>query len=252
MTRKILTLLSLAFLLACSAPRERATLTIATAANMQFAMEALTAAFTASSGIACEPVISSSGKLTAQIRAGAPYGVLVSADLKYPQALFDEGLATAAPRVYAYGTLVLWTQLPGQAPTIDWLLTDSVRHLAIANPLTAPYGVAALEVLDYYQLRPALAGKLVYGESIAQTNQFVRSGAAEAGFTAMSIVRAPGMRGQGRWLEIDPRLYTPIAQGVVVVRGAQAREAQAQQFVDFLFSAAAQDILQNFGYRVAE
>jgi molybdate transport system substrate-binding protein len=252
MTNRILNLFLLSFLLACSAPRERATLTIATAANMQFAMEALTTAFTASSGIACEPVISSSGKLTAQIRAGAPYGVFVSADLKYPQALFDEGLATAAPRVYAYGKLVLWTQLPGQAPTIDWLLTDSVRHLAIANPQTAPYGVAALEVLDHYQLRAALVGKLVYGESIAQTNQFIHSGVAEAGFTAMSVVQAPSLRDRGRWLEIDPRLYTPIAQGVVVIKGTPAREAQAQQFVDFLFSTAARDILQNFGYRVGE
>jgi len=246
---KLLILLCLFLLAGCSNPPSEK-LHIATAANMQFAMDALTEAFTANTGIACETVISSSGKLTAQIKEGAPFEVFVSADLKYPQALVDAALTEGPMRVYAYGQLVLWTQIATLDLSMATLTQPAVRHIAVANPKTAPYGIAAEQVLAYYQLTDSVQSKLVFGESIAQTNQFIISQAAEIGFTARSVVEAPALQDKGRWLALPAESYEPIAQGVVVLRSKGKSLAQAQQFADFLLTKQAQDILIKFGYLV--
>lgn len=229
-------------------PQKTDTLTIATAANMQFAMESLIQAFTSETGIACETAISSSGKLTAQIEEGAPFHIFISADMKYPTRLFEKGLSTAEPKVYAYGKLVLWSRIDGLEPSIERLSDEDIHHLALANPKTAPYGEAAIEVLTHHQLLDPLAQKLVYGESISQTNQFIISKAAEMGFTAKSVVRSPQMKGKGRWVDVDPSIYSPIAQGVVIVKDSGENMPAARAFYDFLFSGKAQGILRDFGY----
>lgn len=248
-SEKPLILLCLFWLVSCSNPPSEK-LHIATAANMQFAMEALTEAFTTSTGIACETILGSSGKLTAQITEGAPFEVFVSADLKYPQALADAQLTEGPVRVYAYGQLVLWTQVPNLDLSMASLTQPEVRHIAMANPKTAPYGIAAEQVLAYYQLTDSVQPKLVFGESIAQTNQFIISQAAEVGFTARSVVEAPTLKDKGRWLDLPAESYEPIAQGVVVLRTQGEKLRQAQQFVDFLMTQQAQDILVKFGYLV--
>lgn len=242
---------SLALLTACRSP-EPAKLTIATAANMQFAMEALTRAFTTETGIACNLTVSASGKLTAQIREGAPYDVFVAADMKYPDELFKAGLATRAPEAYARGRLVLWSAKPGLEPSLPGLADSAIRHIALANPRTAPYGLAAEEALKRQGLYEALAYKFVYGESIAQTTQFISTQAAEAGFTAMSVVLSEQMKGKGRWIEVDPALYAPIDQGIVVLRRAETDGAAAEKFYTFMFSAKAKAILKQFGYEINE
>lgn len=248
-TEKLLILWSLLLLVGCGKqPTEK--LHIATAANMQFAMEALTQAFTENTGVACETVLSSSGKLTAQIREGAPFEVFVSADLKYPQALVDAQMTEGPVSVYAYGQLVLWTQVPNLEPSMTVLTQPEVRHIAMANPKTAPYGIAAEQVLAYYQLTDSIKPKLVFGESIAQTNQFIISQAAEIGFTARSVVEAPVLNDKGRWLALPEESYEPIAQGVVVLRNSGKSLTQAQQFADFLLTEQAQTILLKFGYLV--
>jgi molybdate transport system substrate-binding protein len=230
-------------------------LTIATAANMQFAMEALSKSFTAETGIVCEIIIGSSGKLTAQIQQGAPFDVFVSADMKYPSELFKSGLTTDAPKIYAYGNLVLWTttqhiQLTNFSSCIPLLISDTINHIALANPKTAPYGVAAIEVLKHYQILENIESKLVYGESIAQTNQFITTQAAELGFTAKSVVLSSKMKNNGQWISIDSGIYKPIAQGVVILKQSEKRLLQSQNFYNFLFSAKAKEILDNFGYNV--
>ncbi len=251
LSEKLLILLTLVLLASCgSKPREK--LHIATAANMQFAMEALTQAFTATTDIACESIISSSGKLTAQITEGAPFDVFVSADLKYPQALVDAQLTDGPVRVYAYGQLVLWTQKAALDPSTMALTKEEVRHIAMANPKTAPYGMAAAQVLAYYQLTDAVQPKLVFGESIAQTNQFIISQAAEIGFTARSVVEAPIVTNKGRWLTLPNESYEPIAQGVVVLMGDEEKVKQARQFADFLFTAEAKAIMAKYGYLVPD
>ena len=241
----VLTVLSLA----CGdrGPRQPS-ITIATSANMQFAMEELTTRFTKQSGIACKLVLGSSGKLTAQVRAGAPFDLFVAANMTYPEELFRLGLATERPRIYATGELVLWTIKDHIPLSVKGLSGDSVVHIAIPNPRLAPYGQAAMEALQHYELDSLLQHKLVMGESISQANQFIISGAADVGFTALSVVVAPGMEGKGRWKLVDKSLHHPIRQGVVLLRQDTPPSQQAIKFYNFLFSPEAREVLKNFGY----
>lgn len=233
-----------------SSSNQSATITLAVAANMQFAMKELTEAFREKTGIHCEVAVSSSGKLTAQIKKGAPFDVFISADMKYPREIERAGMAATQARIYAYGKLVLWSMKDGILPSLAILGSESTRHIALANPKTAPYGVAALETLKSHQLLEAVEHKLVYGESIAQTNQFITTQSAELGFTAMSVVLSPEIKGQGQWVEIDRALYPPIEQGIVVIKQGGEREANALKFYDFLFSEKAHQILEAFGYAI--
>ncbi len=225
-------------------------LRIAAAANMQYAMKALGEAFAQKTGIRCEYLFASSGKLTAQITQGAPFDLFLSADLKYPRALYHAGLTIDSVRTYAYGRLILWTYRQDIQPSLELLFEDHIRHIALANPKTAPYGKAAIEVLQQIDPTGRLSPKLIYGESIAQTNHFILSGNAELGFTAKSVLYAPELEGQkGRWLEIPPSSYAPIAQGVVVLKSSSSAQCEmALRFRDFLFSAEARQILHRFGY----
>ena len=165
--------------------------------------------------------------------------------MAYPSALFEKGHALEAPKTYAFGQLVVWSW---KGEMLDDLHSLSPKHVAVANPETAPYGKAARQALQALGLDSLWQGRLVYGESIAQVNQFVSTGAAEIGFTAKSIVLASNLSGKGTWRAIPDSLYTPIHQGVVVLKGDQAKQAQAKQFYDFLFSQKAKEILHKFGY----
>lgn len=223
-------------------------LTIATAANVQFAMEELTQLFTRETGVETEIILGSSGKLLAQIKEGAPYDVFVSANMKYPDELYRLGLTKKAPEVYAKGKLVLWSIRDSLTPSIEVLSADLVKHIAIANPKTAPYGVATKQFLNTIGVYNKIKNKLVFGESISQTNQFIISGAAEIGFTALSVVNSPKMQGKGKWMELDTKEYTPIAQGAVVIKKKGKNTDTAEQFYAFLFSPMAQEVLRKYGY----
>ncbi|MCO5724073.1 molybdate ABC transporter substrate-binding protein [Robiginitalea marina] len=252
MAQKFLISILLILAASCGPRKTGEGITLAVAANMQYAMEEIAGAFTEQTGIPCELVVSSSGKLTAQIREGAPFDVFISADLKYPRDLEASGLATLPPEVYAYGKLVLWTLEEGLEPSLEVLTSDAVRHIALANPKTAPYGQAAMETLERTGLLEPVRNKLVYGESISQTNQFITSRAAEIGFTALAVVRSPEMRDQGAWIAIDPGLYQPIAQGIVLVRHPDRDPQRALAFYTFVFSTEAKAILKRYGYTVNE
>jgi len=241
----------LLFFFGCSEPKKD-TITIAAAANMQFAIEEVLKVFTERTGVKCELVISSSGKLTAQIKEGAPYDIFVSANMKYPKEIYDNGLAVQAPRVYAYGQLVLWSMYDTIKPSIAILKDESVKQIALANPKTAPYGQAAIEVLENYNLYDEVKDKLVYGESIAQTNQFITSKSLEIGFTAKSVVLSPKMKRKGHWVPLDKNQYSVIEQGVVIIKRESRDVKKVQQFYDFLFSQEAKEILEDFGYLVTE
>ncbi|GAB5527881.1 MAG: molybdate ABC transporter substrate-binding protein [Roseivirga sp.] len=224
------------------------TLIIATAANMQFAMAELTETFSKKTGIACEPVLGSSGKLTAQVIAGAPYDIFIAADMKYPQKLYKEGLTIDPPRVFAHGRLVLWSMEQKVLRLPEALTNETLSHIALANPKTAPYGMAAGEVLQHLGIREQLESKLVYGESIAQTNQFITSQAAQVGFTAKSVVLAPSLRNTGTWIDIPLDYYSPLEQGVVILKSKDQPKPEASAFYEFLFSDEAKKILNKFGY----
>lgn len=243
-----LSLFWLTLLTSCGNGNTGGVLTVAAASNTQFALEEITQAFTAQTGISCHLVTSSSGKLTAQISEGAPYDILVSADMKYPMQLYREGLTIGRPATYAYGKLVLWTTQQGIEPALGTLGRTEIRYIALANPKTAPYGAAAMEVLTSRNLEVALKDKFVFGESVGQVNQFISSGSAQIGFTAMSVVTSPRFRDSGRWVALDTASYQPIAQGVVVIRKKDSEQEEAQLFRDFLFTDQAKGILGKYGY----
>ena len=224
-------------------------LTIAASANMQYAMEELIEQFNKESGIPCELIVGSSGKLTAQILEGAPFDLFFSADMKYPQEIHRKSMALDPPMVYAYGYLVFWSLDEKIELTEEGLLSEAVTHIAMANPQTAPYGRAAEELLNGMGIYESVEDKLVFGESIAQTNQFILSGTAEVGLTARSVVSAPEAKGKGQWVSADQKLYRPIAQGLVHLKNRDPeKEEWARAFDDFLGSEKATDILHKFGY----
>lgn len=225
-------------------------ITVAVAANMKYAFDAISLAFTSETGIAVTSIVSSSGKLTAQIKHGAPYDLFLSADMKYPAALYKAGLAETEPKVYANGVLVLWTKKALDLSNgLAILANASVRKVAIANPALAPYGKESLNVLAATQLSSAVTPKLVYGESIAQVNQYIDAQIVDIGFTAKSVVLSPALKGKGAWVEVPAEHYTPIAQGMVILNyGLQHHLHEARLFYDFISSEQSRKILMQNGY----
>jgi len=246
MTQLIIAIL----LLFSSAVTHAEPLTIAVAANVKYAYDELAAEFKNETGIETQSVSGSTGKIASQVKNGAPYDVFISADSETPEALFKDGFAASQAKIYAYGALVLWTKDDlDLSKGLSLLANVKVQKIAIANPKLAPYGRAAMQALESAQLRAAVEPKLVYGESISQTTQFVDSGAADIGFIAKSIVLAPEMSGKGTWVEISKGSYEPIAQAVVVLKhGAETQAANARRFVDFLFTPNARAIFEKYGY----
>ena len=222
-------------------------LEIAAAANMQHPIKELMAVFEKETGIASTVSVASSGKLTNQIKNGAPYEVFLSADMSYPEDLYKNGFTPEPAKPYAYGKLVLWTATD-EEPSIALLKEERIKHIAIGNPRLAPYGIAAQEVLEYYKLYESLKEKYVFGESITQVNQFISSGAAEVGFTALAVVKSPSNQDVGKWIAIPDSLYSPIGQGAVLIKYKGEVSEQAQKFYDFLFSQKAMAILAKYGY----
>jgi molybdate transport system substrate-binding protein len=249
---KKLILVLLALILAAPLSVYAREITVAGAANVQFTLDDLKAEFTRETGIDVKTVIGSSGKLTSQAENGAPFDVFLSADMKYPDKLYKEGFALRSPKVYVYGTLVLWTMKNMDlSQGVNAVNDAGVRKIALANPEQAPYGREAVNALKYYKLYDQLKRKLVLGESISQANQFITTGAADIGFTAESVVLSPNMQGKGKWIEVDSQSYKPIAQGAVVLRYAEKDDAkEAHEFYDFLFSAPAQEIFKKYGYKL--
>lgn len=228
-------------------------ITVAVAANMQYTIEALKTEFNKTDKTQIDIVLGASGKLTQQIMQSAPFDIFISADTAFPQKLFENNLAAELPKVYAQGVLVLWSTKPGIKSVKDlvFLRNDSVKHIAIANPKTAPYGAAAEFILKKYDLYDRLSSKLVIGESITQASQFIATQAADAGFTAKSIVISDEMKDKGVWVELNSNDYPPIKQAAVLLKyGQQNHTAAAKKFYDFLFSAQAKTIYKKFGYIV--
>ncbi len=192
----------------------------------------------------------SSGNFFAQIKNGAPYDIFLSADLSYPRALIDAKLADPASLTpYAVGRLVLWTTRTDLALTdLATVVRDPrVKKFAIANPAHAPYGRAAQQTLDRLGLSGDASPKLVLGENIAQTAQFVQSGNADAGLVALSLVLSPTLREPARWHEIPASLHAPLEQAAVLTSRGAANPA-ARRYLAFLRSPAARKIFERYGF----
>ncbi len=219
---------------------------VAVAANFTAAMKALSAGFEATTGHRILVSSGSSGKLYAQILHGAPFAVLLSADQARPQALVEQGRASAR-FTYAVGRLILWSRDPALVDERGKILRHGdFKHLAVANPKTAPYGVAARQVLDKLGIAAALESRLVRGDSVAQTYQFVATGNAELGFVALAQVALNPVG--SRWA-VPQDLYAPIRQDAVLLNGGTHQPA-ALALMAYLKSPAAKKVIESYGYGV--
>ena len=226
---------------------------IAVAANVSYAIVPLVEAFKLEHPETnIELILGSSGKLTAQIKHGAPYDLFLSANMRYPQALYEADMSLDKPRLYAQGALALLSVKARQNwHALTVLQSPEIKKIAIANPKTAPYGVATVEALKNAGVYETLKDKFVYGESISQTIIYATT-AADIGIVAKSSLYAPQMLKykQGiHWSDVDERLYAPIDQGMVMLKQAEAN-AEVKAFYDFMLSAKAKEILRSFGYKV--
>nr|WP_282452871.1 molybdate ABC transporter substrate-binding protein [Lysobacter sp. CAU 1642] len=219
------------------------------ASNFAAPMQALARAFEARSGHRVSVALGSSGALYAQVRHGAPFAVLLSADAEIPERLEVEGLAVPGTRfTYARGRLALWSADPRRLIADgEALRSGDFLRLAIANPRHAPYGMAAREVLDALDIELGREQTLVQGESIAQAYQFVASGNAELGFVALSQVWLDGsLRSGSAWI-VPETLHAPIEQQVVLLN-AGAGQPAARDLLAFLAGDEAQAIIARYGY----
>lgn len=244
---RLVSLFLLSFLL--SRPLLAETLTIAAAADLKFAMAEVVEQFRAGRpGDRIDVIYGSSGKFFTQIKNGAPFDIYFSADIAYPRELEKKGLTSGSTRPYAFGRLVLWSLKPqlAQTPLKD-LPRAAIRKFAIANPQHAPYGLRAREALQHQGVWAAMEPKLVLGENIAHTAQFIDTGAAEAGVIALALVMSPTMAGKGAWTLIPAEWHAPLEQGYAITRHA-ADNPLAAAFADHMASEPARVIMRRYGF----
>ena len=223
------------------------------AANVSYAIDDLKKAFKAlSPETKVQVILGSSGKLTAQIKNGAPYQLFMAANMKYPQALYKEKIAVTEPVVYAQGSLAYLSSKQREfTKGIALTKEASIKKIAVANPKTAPYGKAALEAMRNGGVLGEAEKKFVYAESISQTVSYAVT-AADLGFVAKSSLYSPKMarfKEGVNWADVEPKLYTPINQGIVVLKNGE-KNSEVEAFYAFMLSAKAKEILQNYGYLI--
>ena len=222
---------------------------VAVAANFAEPMKAIAAVLQKTSGHTLKISTGASGAFYTQIKNGAPFDVFLSADNERPEMLEKDGLAQPGTRfTYATGKLVLWSVRPGRVDGQGAVLKAAdLGKVAFANPKTAPYGAAALQVLDKLGLKDALAPKLVQGESIGQTFNFVKTGNADVGFVAMSQVLEGGQLKDGSMWVIPQTQYDAIRQDAVLLKRGANNEA-AKELFKLLQSPNIKDLIRSYGY----
>ena len=243
---------SLFWMTTASGPARAAETLVAVAANFAEVIEQLKPVFEKSTGHKLQATTGSTGKLDAQITAGAPFEVLLSADAKTPAKLEAEGGGVAGTRfTYAIGRLALWSSDPKliTGDGMAALTASDVRHVAIANPELAPYGVAAKETLEKLGLWETIKDKIVMGENVGQTHSMVATGNAQVGFVALSAVLSPRAAAPGSRWDVPQELFTPILQDAILLKVGAENEA-AHAFLDYLKSPEAKQIIEQYGYGV--
>ena len=243
--------LKLLFILLFSTYSMAGTIQIAVAANVSYAIDDLKKAFNkVSPDTKVQVVLGSSGKLTAQIKHGAPYQLFMSANMKYPEALYKDKIAVTKPLVYTQGSLAYLSNKPQDFSKGMALLKEvNIKKIAVANPKTAPYGKAAVEAMKSASVYEEVKHKFVFAESISQTVSYTVT-ATDIGLIAKSSLCSPKMKQYKEgihWAEVDLKLYTPIKQGIVILKKGE-ENSEVKAFYDFILSQDAQKILIDFGY----
>jgi molybdate transport system substrate-binding protein len=225
-------------------------LRVAAAADLKFAMAEVVALYEKGHpGEKVEIILGSSGKFYHQILNGAPFDLYFSADSEYPQQLMQQGLASAI-RPYAVGRIVLWSaKRDASRMTLDDLARPEIRKIAIANPSHAPYGKRAQEALEKTGLWERVRNKLVFGENISQTAQYVDSGAVDVGIIALSLAVAPTLKNKGGHALIPDRLHAPLEQSFVILKRAE-RNPGARSFADFVSGREARAVMRAYGFEL--
>lgn len=234
-----------------------AELTVAAAADLKFALDKIVTDFQKThTNDMIKVTYGASGNLASQIENGAPFDLFFSADVQFPKRLIEMKLAGDSELFpYAIGHVVLWVRnessLDVQKRGVESLLDPSVRKIAIANPQHAPYGRAAEAALKSLGVYDKIADKLVLGENVSQTAQFVQSGAADAGLIALSLARSPKMKDAGRYWEVPGDAYPKLEQAGVILSRTQAPEL-AKALREAVTNSHGQDILRRYGFVIPE
>jgi molybdate transport system substrate-binding protein len=222
---------------------------IAAASDLKFAMDSVISAFSRTHSGKVEITYGSSGKLSEQIINGAPFDIFFSADISYPEKLKRESKTSSDIYPYAKGRIVIWSRkLDPRQKEIKSLLDPSLNKIAVANPTHAPYGKRAIESLEYYKILEAVKPKLVYGENISQTAQFISTGAADIGIIALSLALSPNMKNEnGKYFLIPEESHNPLIQGAVITIHGKERKL-AISFFEFMKTDKAISILKHYGF----
>jgi molybdate transport system substrate-binding protein len=226
---------------------------IAAAADLQFAMKDLANQFEKATRIVLNVTYGSSGNFFSQLQNGAPFDLFFSADIDYPKKLQNAGLAEPGSMFpYAVGRIVIWTpansKLDPATQTWSVLLDASVNKIAIANPEHAPYGRAAVAAMQAAGIYEKVKAQLVFGENISQAAQFVQSGNAQAGIIALSLAISPAMKNGKLW-EIPADSYPAIEQAAVMLKNARDKDA-TRAFLEFVKSEPGRATLAGYGFAI--
>jgi len=222
---------------------------IAAASDLKFALDSVAAVFKKNNSGTVDITYGSSGKFFEQLSNGAPFDIFFSADISYPKQLQEKKLTLSEVYPYGVGQIVIWSKkIDPEKEGMKSLLQSSIKKIAIANPAHAPYGKRAEEALVYYKMLDAVKDKLVFGENISQTAQFVTTGAADIGIVALSLALSPNMKKEnGKYFLIPESSHQPLVQGVVLLRQSEGKDL-AKDFLEFVKSEKAAAILHYFGF----
>lgn len=223
---------------------------LAAASDLKFALDSVIAVYRSQNGGTIEVTYGSSGKLFEQISNGAPFDLFFSADISYPRELEKKGLTSSESYVYGVGRIVLWSRnIDPEKEGMKTLLSPGIKKVAIANPLHAPYGKRAEEAMKFYKVYDSVKPKLVQGENISQTAQFVTTGAADIGIVAYSLALSPNMKKEnGKYFLIPENSHQRLEQAVVVTKHGKGNDF-AQTFLSFVKSDEAKLILSYYGFK---
>jgi molybdate transport system substrate-binding protein len=228
-------------------------ITVAAAADLQFAMADVTARFQQETGKSVKLIYGSSGNFAQQLQNGAPFDMFFSANLDYPKQLEAAGL-TEPDTFYQYATgkIVLWVPNASKldlSAGLRVLLDPSIKKIAIANPEHAPYGKAAMAAMQKNNIYDQVKDRLVLGENISQAASFVASGSADVGIVALALALSPNMKDKGRYVEVPATDYPAIQQACVIMRSSKNKDT-ARQFLKFIQSSSMKALFQKYGFTV--
>lgn len=250
MTQRFLTWCMFVFITAHVTPALADQALVAVATNFVPPFREIAIEFETATGHTLRVAAGSSGNFYSQIKNGAPFDLFLSADVDRPKLLEAEGLGITNSRfTYAIGRLVLWSPNPDLIKGEETLRSKNFKRLALANPKTAPYGVAAIQTMQKLAIWEALQPRIVMGENLGQTMGFIESGNAQLGFIALSQVLDPKLKGTGSRWDVPKHLHEPIKQDAILLTKGNDNAA-AKSLMEFLASPKAQAIIERYGYEL--